>query len=33
MKQIDYHKEGEEFEHNGKRFIPIDTCELCDLKD
>ena len=33
MKQIDYHKEGEEFEYNGRRFIPIDTCELCDLKD
>ena len=32
MKQIDYHKEGEEFEYNGRRFIPIDTCELCDLK-
>lgn len=32
MNEIDYHKEGEEFEYNGKRFIPIDTCELCDLK-
>lgn len=33
MKQIDYHKEGEEFEYNGRRFIPIDTCELCDMRD
>ena len=33
MNEIDYHKEGEEFEYNGRRFIPIDTCELCDLKD
>ena len=30
MSEIDYNKEGEEFEHNGRRFIPIDTCELCD---
>ena len=33
MNKIDYHKIGEEFEHNGRRFIPIDTCELCDLKE
>lgn len=33
MNEIDYHKIGEEFEHNGRRFIPIDTCELCDLKE
>lgn len=32
MNKIDYNKE-EEFEHNGRRFIPIDTCELCDLRD
>ena len=33
MSEIDYNKEGEEFEHNGRRFIPIDTCELCDMRD
>lgn len=32
MNKIDYNKE-EEFEHNGRRFIPIDTCELCDMRD
>ena len=33
MNTIDYHKVGEEFEHNGRKFVPIDTCELCDLKE
>lgn len=33
MNEIDYHKVGEEFEHNGRKFVAVDTCELCDLKE
>lgn len=33
MNTIDYHKVGEEFENNGRKFVTIDTCELCDMKD
>ena len=33
MNTIDYHKVGEEFEYNGRKFVPVDTCDLCDLKD
>lgn len=33
MTEIDYHKVGEEFEYNGRKFRAVDTCDLCDMKD
>lgn len=33
MNDIDFHKIGEEFEHNGRKYSVINTCELCDLRD
>lgn len=33
MNDIDFHKIREEFEHNGRKYSVINTCELCDLRD
>lgn len=33
MNEIDYHKEGEEFEYNGRKFIAVDVCADCDLEE
>lgn len=33
MNEIDFHKTGEEFEYNGRKFRAVDTCELCGLKE
>lgn len=33
MTVVDYHKTAEIFEHNGRKFMVVDTCELCDMKE
>lgn len=33
MTEIDYHKVGEEFEYNGRKFMAVDVCADCDLED
>ena len=33
MTEIDYHKVGEEFEYNGRKYKVVDTCVECDLSD
>lgn len=32
MSEIDYHKVGEEFEYNGRKFVAVDVCADCDLE-
>ena len=32
MNEIDYHKIGEEFEYNGRKFVAVDVCADCDLE-
>ena len=31
MNEIDYHKVGEVFEYNGRKYKVVDTCGECDL--
>ena len=33
MTEIDYHKIGEEFEYNGRKFVTVDVCAYCDLEE
>ena len=33
MKEVDYHKTVETFDHHGRKFMAIDACDLCDMKD
>lgn len=33
MTDIDYHKTAEIFDHHGRKFMAVDTCDLCDLND
>ena len=33
MKVIDFHECGEEFEHDGRRFVAVCPCNKCDLAD
>ena len=33
MNEIDYHKVGEEFEYNGRKFVTVDVCADCDLEE
>lgn len=33
IKEIDYHKVGEEFEYNGRKFKSVDVCSECDLEE
>lgn len=33
MTEIDYHKVGEEFEYDGRKFKTVDVCADCDLEE
>ena len=33
MNKIDYHKVGEVFEYNGRKFRVVEVCEACDMND
>ena len=33
MTDVDYHKIAEIFDHNGRKIMAVDKCDLCDLND
>ena len=33
IKEIDYHKVGEEFKYDGRKYRVIDACDLCEMKE
>lgn len=33
MTEVDYYKTVETFDHHGRKFMAIDACDLCDMKD